>query len=207
VYVTRAVVGDKETRAVAKAIVAAAHFARPVVLVPAGRKLARDFVEVELSIAQQLGAASVRPLLEKTATALGIVDEIPIRRLAPDDARIIVDTARSRILLDSVPLVKLGENGYRLIKYLAERSAWAAMHASKASSKTDVAPTQDTDHAISGNRQTEGTTRNTVWKLKAWVKESFDEAGEKVPLEVAKKGLVVWVPKRGWKLAFKAWVR
>jgi hypothetical protein len=98
------------------------------------------------------------------------------------DARLVVDTRRQRLLLDGVELVKLGENGYKLLLCLARKSGVAEM-----------VPTRETDKAISPARQTPGATRHAVHKLRAWIEGSFAEAG-----------LVRAVGRKGWTLTVKA---
>jgi hypothetical protein len=126
--------------------------------------------------------------------ALGIEDRVGVERLAPDDARLVVDTKGERVLLDGVVMVMLGESGYRLIRVLAEHQAKGV----------DVVPTRVTDKAISGARQSEGATRNIRWKLSGWTRESFAAAGRKLPEDLPKTGLVRWIRPKGWALTVKA---
>jgi hypothetical protein len=192
-YVVRSVVDERDKVALGKAITRAAGFARPVVFVPEGKKLDRDFVEIELSVRQQLGAASWRPKLEEAANALGVLDEVPLELLAPEGAPIAVDTRLERILYRGTWLSRVAESGYRLVKFLAVHG--------------EPRPTKECDAAISGARLTDGTTRATVHRLKAWVIESYADAGAPVPESLAKDGLVRAVGHRGWELTAPAFVR
>jgi hypothetical protein len=192
-YVVRAATDDKDRASIGRAVARAAAFARAVVLVPKGRKLGRDFVELELTVREQLGAESWRGKVAEAVRALGIADRVAPELVAPADARLVVDTRRERVLLDGVPLVKLGENGYRLLRLLAEKSSAAGM-----------VPTRETDKAISRARQTPGATRHTVWKLRAWIESSFAEARREVPEDVSEEGLVRAVGRKGWALSLRA---
>jgi hypothetical protein len=191
-YVVRAATEEKDRAALGRAITRAAGFGRAVVLVPRGRKLGRDFVELELTVGEQLGAESWRGKVAEAVRALGIEDRVAPERLAPEDARLVVDTKGERVLLDGVPLVRLGENGYKLLRVLAEKSG-----------VSEVVPTRETDKALSGARQTPGATRYAVWKLRGWVEQSFAKAGKEVPEDVLKMGLVQAVGRKGWKLTVK----
>jgi hypothetical protein len=192
-YVVRAATDDKDRASIGRAITRAAAFARAVVLVPKGRKLGRDCVELELTVREQLGADSWRGKLGEAVRALGIEDRVAPDLVAPEDARLVVDTRRERVLLDGVPLVKLGENGYRLLRLLAEKS-----------SVVEMIPTRETDKAISGARQTPGATRQTVWKLRGWIESSFAEAKRDVPDDVREEGVVRAVGRKGWALSLRA---
>jgi len=194
-YVVRAAVDDRDRAALGKAIARATGFGRAVVLVPEGRRLGRDFVEVELGVREQLGAASWRGKMAEAVAELGIEEEVPPERLVGDGVRVVVDTKRERVVLDGVPLLKMGESGYRLVKALAAKGPGA------------VVSRRETDAAISGARMTEGATRNTVWKMKGWIRESFELAGRRVPEDVEREGLVRAVGKRGWTLEARAVVR
>jgi hypothetical protein len=167
-----------------------------VVLVPKGRKLGRDFVEIELTVQEQLGAGSWRGKVAEAVRALGIEELAPPEMVVAGDARLVVDTRRQRVLLDGVELVKLGENGYKLLLCLARASGVAEMVA-----------TRETDKAISPARQSPGATRWTVHKLRGWIAGSFKEAGRAVPADVVKAGLVRAVGRKGWTLTVKAAVR
>jgi hypothetical protein len=192
-YVVRAAVGDRDAAALGRAITRAAGFGRAVAMVPAGRKLGRDFVEVELSVRQQLGAESWRPKLEEAARALGVLDEIPVERLAPEGVDIVVDTKQERVIYRGTWLSRLADSGYRLVKALAQRG--------------EPVPTSVTDAAISGARQTEGATRMTVHRMKAWIEESYADARKPLPPELAANGLVRAVGRKGWELVGRAYVR
>ncbi len=109
-----------------RAITRAAGFGRAVVLVPKGRKLGRDFVELELTVKEQLGAESWRGKVAEAVRALGIEDRVAPERLAPEDARLVVDTEGERVLLDGVPLVRLGEMGTSCCACSPRRAAAAA---------------------------------------------------------------------------------
>ncbi len=163
-----------------------------MVLVPKGRKLGRDFVEIELTVAEQLGAASWRAHVAGAVRALGLEDRVAAEFLAPGDARLVVDRRRERVLLDGVPLVKLGESGYRLLLALAERGCGA-----------EVVPTRVTNKAISGARESDGATRQAVWKMRGWIEGSFAEAGREVAEDVNEAGLVRAVGRMGWTLTVK----
>jgi hypothetical protein len=126
--------------------------------------------------------------------ALGIEDRVAPERLAPEDARLVVDTKGERVLLDGVPLVRLGENGYKLLRVLAEKSGGGV---------AEMVPTAVTDKAISGARQSQGATRKAAWKLPGWIEQSFAEAGKEVPEDVREGGLVQAVGRKGWKLTVK----
>jgi hypothetical protein len=191
-YVVRAATDDRDRASIGRAITRAAGFARAVVLVPKGRKLGRDFVELELTVREQLGAESWRGKVGEAVRALRIEDRVAPELVVSADARLVVDTRRARVLLDGVPLVKLGENGYRLLRLLAERSGVA-----------DMVPTHETDKAISGARQTPGATRYAVWKLRGWIAGSFAEAGRAVPDDLREAGLVRAVGRKGWALTVK----
>jgi hypothetical protein len=88
--------------------------------------------------------------------------------------------------------VKLGENGYRLLRVLAERPGGA-----------EVVPTRVTDKAISGARESEGATRQAVWKMRGWIESSFAEAGRELAEDVREEGLVRAVGRKGWTLTVK----
>ncbi|HEY1697869.1 MAG TPA: hypothetical protein VGG39_37165 [Polyangiaceae bacterium] len=193
VYVVRAATDDKDRAALGRAITRAAGFGRAVVLVPKGRRLGRDFVEIELTVKEQLGAESWRGKVADAVRALGIEDKVEPERLAPGDARLVVDTKRQRVLLDGVPLVRLSENGYKLLRVLAERNAVA-----------DMVPTRETDKAISGARETPGATRYTAFKMRGWLESSFADAGSEVPRDVKEEGLVRAVGRKGWRLTVRA---
>jgi hypothetical protein len=190
--VVRATTGERDRIALGKAIARATGFGRAVALVPRGRKLGRDFVEVELDVAEQLGAASWRPKLAEAVAALGIEDEVPVELLVPDGVRLVVDTRRERVILDGVPLLNIGESAYRLLRTLAARGEGS-----------DIVTTREIDRAISAARGTDGATRTAVWKLKAWIEESFVEVGRAVPADVKDHGLVAAVGKKGWKLSVR----
>ncbi|HEY6459970.1 MAG TPA: hypothetical protein VIY73_07450 [Polyangiaceae bacterium] len=192
-YVVRATTEDKERRAIGKAITRAVGFGRPVVLVPKGRGLRRDFVEIELTVKEQVGADGWRGKVAEAVKALGIEDRVAPELVAPAGARLVVDMRRQRVILDGVPLVRLPENGYKLLRLLAESSSIA-----------DTVSTHETDKAISGARQTPGATRYTVFKLREWVERSFADAGRKVPADVRKHGVVRAVGRKGWRLTVKA---
>jgi hypothetical protein len=68
-------------------------------------------------------------------------------------------------------------------------------------------PTKETDAAISGARQTDGATRGTVHRMKAWLQESYADAGKPLPRALARDGLVRAVGHRGWQLTAPAFVR
>jgi hypothetical protein len=194
-YVVRAAVGEKERAALGRAIVRATGFGRAVALVPRGRKLDRDFVELELGVREQLGAAGWRGKLAEAVRALAIEGEVEAWRLAGEDVRVVVDRKRDRVALDGVPLVKMGESGVRLVRVLAAKGDGAAV------------PTKETDRAIAGARQTEGATRNAVYRMRRWIAESFEAAGRAVPADVDASGLVTFVKGEGWRLTAKAEVR
>jgi hypothetical protein len=143
-------------------------------------------------VGEQLGAESWREKVGEAVRALGFEDRVAPERLAPGDARLVVDTRGERVLLDGVPLVRLGENGYKLLRVLAEKSGVA-----------DVVPTAVTDKAISGARQTPGATRKAAWKLAGWIEQSFAEAEREVPEDLREGGLVQAVGRKGWKLTVK----
>ncbi|HEX3344830.1 MAG TPA: hypothetical protein VHS09_09675, partial [Polyangiaceae bacterium] len=191
-YVVRAATEEKDRAALGRAITRAAGFGRAVVLVPKGRKLGRDFVELELTVGEQLGAVSWRPKVADAVRALGIEDRVAPERLAPGDARLVVNVRRERVLLDGVPLVRLGENGYKLLRVLAEKSGVG-----------EVVPTRETDRALSGARQTPGATRYAAWKMGGWIEQSFAAAGKEVPADVREAGLVQAVGRKGWRLTVK----
>jgi hypothetical protein len=192
-YVVRAAVGEKERAALGRGILRATGFGRAVALVPKGRKLGRDFVEIELDVREQLGAAGWRDKLAEAVAALGIAGEIEAWRLAGEGVRVVVDARRERVALDGVPLVKMAESGVRLLRALAGRKA--------------AVPTKETDRVISGARQTDGTTRDTVYKMRRWIAESFEAAGKAVPADVEENGLVTFVKGEGWRLTWKGEVR
>ena len=192
-YVVRAATSDKERAAIGRAVAKASRFALPVALVPKGRKLGRDFVELELGVAEQLGAASWRGKVAEAVRALGIEDRVAPEVMAPGDARLLVDKRRERAILDGVPLVKLSENGYRLLLVLAEKSGVAG-----------VVPTQVTDKVISGARASEGATRYTVFRMRGWIEGSFESAGREVPADLRENGLVRAVGRKGWTLTVRA---
>jgi hypothetical protein len=191
--VVRATTGDRDRTTLGKAITRATGFGRAVVLVPRGRKLGRDFVEVELDVAEQLGAASWRPKLAEAVAALGIEDEVPVELLVPEGVRLVVDTRRERVILDGVPLVKLGDSAYRMLLTLAVRGKGG-----------EVVPGRELDRAISGARGTDGAARMASFHLRRWVDESFASAGRAVPADVMETGLVVAVGRKGWKLTVPA---
>jgi hypothetical protein len=192
-YVVRSATDDKDRAGIGRAITRAAGFARAVVLVPKGRKLGRDFVELELTVREQLGAESWRGKVGEAVRALGIEERVAPELLAPEDVRLVVDTRRERVLLDGVPITRLGESGYRLLRALAQRGGGA-----------EVVPTKVTDKALSGARASEGATRNVVWRMSAWVEKSFADAGRELPDDVRESGLVRAVGRKGWTLTVKA---
>jgi hypothetical protein len=191
-YVVRAATSDRDRASLGRAISKAAGFGRPIVLVPRGRKLGRDFVELELNVAEQLGAASWRSKVAQGVRALGIEERVAPELTVPGDVRIVVDRVRERVVLDGVPLVKLGDSGYRLLRLLAERGT-----------RDEVVPTRETDKAISGARASDGATRNTVWKMRGWIERSFAEARRELAADVKEAGLVRTVKGKGWTLTVK----
>lgn len=192
-YVVRAATDDEDRAAIGRAVARAAGFGRAVVLVPRGRKLGRDFVELELTVKEQLGAESWRGKVAEAVRALGIEQLAPPELVAPSDVRLVVDAHRERVLLDGVPLVRLADNGYKLLRLLAEKSG-----------VVDMVPTTETDRAISGARQTQGATRFTAYRMREWIERSFAEAGREVPQDVREAGLVRAVGRKGWRLTVKA---
>jgi hypothetical protein len=196
-YVVRAATGegDRERAAVGKAIARATGFGRAVALVPRGRRLGRDFVEIELDVLEQLGAASWRTKLAEAVAELGIEEEVPVELLVPEGVRLVVDRRRERAVLDGVPLGKLADSAHRLLLTLAARG-----------DGSEIVPTRELDRILSGARGTEGATRTTAWKLKTWIEESHAEAGRDVPSDVRETGLVVAVGKKGWRLAVRGMV-
>jgi hypothetical protein len=191
-FVVRAATSDRDRAVIGRAVARAAGFGRPVVLVPRGRKLERDFVEIELTVAEQLGAASWRDRVAEAVRALGFEDRVAPERLAPGDARLVVDRGSGRAVLDGVPLVKLSESGYRLLLALAERGGG-----------TEIVPTRVTDKAISGARESDGATRHAVWRMREWVEGSFAEAGKELAEDVKEAGLVRAVGRKGWMLTVR----
>jgi hypothetical protein len=192
-YVVRAATDEKDRAALGRQILRAAGFGRAVVLVPKGRKLGRDFVELELTVREQLGADGWRGKVGEAVRALGIEDEVAPERVVTADARCVVDTRNQRVLLDGV-LVKLSEGGCRLVVALAQQHAKGV----------EIVPTRVTDKAMSGARESEGATRNVVWRMRSWIERSFAEAGKEVPEDVREAGLVKWVRGKGWRLVVKA---
>jgi len=192
----RATTDDRDRALFGKAIARATGFGRAVVLVPRGRRLDRDFVEIELDVAEQLGAASWRARLAEAVAALGIEDEVPVELLVPEGVRLVVDTRRERVVLDGVVLVKIGESAYKLLRALAARGEGS-----------EVVPGRELDRIVSGARGSDGAARTAAWKLKAWIEESFAEAGRDVPADVSEEGLVVAVGKTGWRLSVRGAVR
>lgn len=147
-------------------------FGRAVVLVPKGRALGLDSVEIELTVPEQLGAASWRVRVPEAVRALGIEDRVAPELLAPGDARLVVDTRRERVLFDRVTLVTIGDSGYRLLRVLAEQGGGGA-----------VVATAATDKAVSSAREGEGATRKAAWKMRGWLESSFAQAGKELPGE------------------------
>ncbi|HEX8790986.1 MAG TPA: hypothetical protein VF765_08530 [Polyangiaceae bacterium] len=196
-YVVRAAPGEADRAAIGRAVAKATGFGRAVVLVPGGRRLGRDFLELELSVPEQLGAASWRSKMREAAKALGIEDQVPAVLLAPEDARLVVDPRRERAVLDGVTLEAMGESGYRLLLALAQRGGGAG---------AEPVPTRVTDRAISGARESDGATRNAAWRMSGWLEKSFAAAGRPLPEDVKRDGLVRAVGRRGWTLTVKAHV-
>jgi hypothetical protein len=194
-YVVRAAPSEADRAAIGRAITKATGFGRAAALVPAGRKLGRDFVELELTVAEQLGAASWRSKMRDAAKALGIEDQVPAQLLAPEDARLVVDPRRERAVLDGVTLEAMGESGYRLLLALAQRGDSA-----------EPVPTGVTDRAISGARESDGAPRNAVWRMPGWLERSFAAVGKAVPDDVKREGLVRATGRKGWTLTVKAHV-
>ena len=192
-YLVRAAADDKDRAALGRAITRAASFARAVVFVPKGRKLGRDFVEIELTVREQLGADSWRGKVADAVRELRIEDKVAPERLVCEDARLVVDAKRERVLLDGVELGKLGQTGYVLIKVLVEQQSKGVL----------AVKTRETDQAIRGTRGSEGGTRYTSRKVKKWIAESFAAAGREVPLDVKEDGLMKFVRGCGWMLTVK----
>jgi hypothetical protein len=190
-YVVRATLDDADRVAVGKAIARATGFGRAVALVPRGRRLGRDFVEIELDVREQLGVASWRAKLAEAVAELRLEEEVPVDRLVPDGVRLVLDSRRERAVLDGVPLV-LGESGYRMLRALAARGEGS-----------EIVPSRELDRVLSGARGSDGATRTAAWKLKSWTEESFEQAGREVPADVRQTGLVVAVGKKGWRLAVR----
>ncbi len=90
-------------RAAGRAYRSASGFARPVALVPEGRRMGRDVVELELAIGEQLGAMSVGPRLAEIARELGVEDEIEPWRLVDPDVRLVFHAKSERVWLDGAP--------------------------------------------------------------------------------------------------------
>lgn len=193
-YVVRAAPSEADRAAIGRAVAKATGFGRAVVLVPAGRRLGRDFLELELTVPEQLGAASWRSKMRQAVKALGIEDQVAATLLAPEDARLVVDPRRERAFLDGVTLEAMGESGYRLLLALAQRGGGAA----------EPVPTRVTDRAISGARESDGATRNAAWRMSGWLEKSFAAAGRPLPEDVKRDGLVRAVGRRGWTLTVKA---
>jgi len=195
-YVVRAAPSEADRLTLGRAITKATGFGRAVALVPAGRKLGGGFVELELTVAEQLGAASWRSKMREAVMALGLEDQVPAPLLAPQDARLVLDPRCERAVLDGVTLEAMGESGYRLLLALAQRGPGA-----------EPAPTRVTDRAISGARLTEGATRNAVWRMPRWIEKSFEAVGKPVPDDVKRDGLVRATGRKGgWTLTVKAHV-
>jgi hypothetical protein len=192
-YVVRAAPSEDERAVIGRAIAKATAFGRAVVFVPRGRRLARDFVEIELDVREQLGAASWRGRFREAASALSLEEHVPAGLLVAEQVRLVVDAKQPRVALDGVLLTRMGESGYRLVRMLAERRGDA-----------EAVPTRITDKAISGARTSDGATRNVVWKMRAWIAKSFAEAGRTVPDDVRKAGLVRAVGHQGWVLTVSA---
>jgi hypothetical protein len=89
----------------------------PVVLVPKGHAgEARGMLEVEIDVAEQLGARSVRRVLGRIAEALRIEGDVEPCRLY--DEEVVIDPATQRFWVTGVP-VALSDRSWRYVEYLS----------------------------------------------------------------------------------------
>ena len=189
-YVVGALWNDDDRTRVGRAVAKASGLARPVLLVPRGRRVARDHVEIEIDVHEQLGAKSVAPRLAEIATELGVLDEIDPWRLVDADVRLVIDAKSERVWLDRVLLTHLGQSGFAMILALAKRGG-------------DLVPSRDVEKAMSPKRPSEGAAKAAAKKIPGWVRASFEAAGKRAPDDE----VVAWVANRGWKIGVRTVIR
>jgi hypothetical protein len=163
-------------RALAGAVGACPLGVTPVVLVPAGRRFAEATLrQVDLSILEQLGAASVAWVTGHVAEALGAADEVEAWRRVGTGIDVVIEKSTQRVWLLGALLVHLSDNVYKLFECLAVNSG-------------RVVPVKDLGVYMSRNSSApDALVRRTRAEIDARVTRSLREAGVKVTADVREK--------------------
>ena len=96
-YLVRAVRGKDDEDAIVSGVQTAGGLGKPVLLVPAGRKMVRDVLQLELGLEEQLGTRDVRGRLRPMVEALGVVREVEAWRLVDPDVMYVIDEKQERV--------------------------------------------------------------------------------------------------------------
>jgi hypothetical protein len=96
----------------------------PVVLVPKGHAgEARGMLEVEIDVAEQLGARSVGRVLGRIATALGVEKDVEPWRVCEED--VLVETNTDRVWVKGVS-IRFNEQRWKYLNLLAQKGGVVA---------------------------------------------------------------------------------
>lgn len=158
----------------------------PVLFVPRGHTGdAKGMLEVELDVAEQLGAKSLGRALGRAAQALGVADQVELWRLC--DEGVVVNPSTKSVWVLGV-LVSLGERAFRL---LAELTSAAGQ----------VISSKELGTRISNAGAPDVTTRKAKAELENAVRRALGEAG----LDASLAGRLVEVEgRRGYRLGVPA---
>ena len=182
-------VGEGEVVPMLKQLRHACGRATPALLVPRGRALGGAVAEVEVSPAEQLGAAPVAWITPQIAEACGVKSDLEPSRFATDDARLVLSVARNEAWYGHVKLL-LTENQLAMLFALARAGDWVK----SVELGRKIAPTADHPDQI---------VRKARLTLAERVGASFEAAGAAVPRGLAER-LVSVDRTKGYRLGMKA---
>jgi hypothetical protein len=179
-------------REIVDAMVRAAGRAHLVVLLPDGRTFGAG-LDVPLSIAELFGGVScaakvIERVAEKKNLPRGFAG---LWRLAGPGVRFIADEETLACCFDGHTL-EIPETGRRVLIAIGKGGGEPVRSAVVGGI---VAP----------RRVDDGAVRQTVRKLGAWIRGSFQRAGVQPPKDA--DALVEWVTNRGWRMTVKSEVR
>jgi hypothetical protein len=134
----------------------------PVVLVPKGHAGdAKGMLEVEIDVAEQLGARNVARVLGRIAEALGVEKDVEAWRVC--DADVIVCRGTDRVWVEGVS-IRFNEHRWKFVSLLARKGG-------------AVAPTKDIGAAISKSSYPDVVARRMKIQVDRQVRRELEAQG------------------------------